>query len=158
MQNWSILAKFAKRNPAKSAVFYWLFLGDVSSLNFPWNPSIFLRICPWKSFEIWLSSAKIPRNQPIFLRILTFSPRNWPIFPQIFTLIPRNRPIFPRICPWKSYEILLFFARNIRSPVYSVRGIVSHPWWCRWSEQFYKVLSVSQLTISSVKANNCYNV
>ena len=29
MQNWSILAKFAQKNPAKSAAFYWLFLGDV---------------------------------------------------------------------------------------------------------------------------------
>ena len=101
-QNWSILAKFAKKNPAKSAVFYWLFLGEVSPRNFPWNRPIFLRICPWKSFEIWLFSAKIPRNRPIFLRILTF--------------LPRNRPIFPRICPWKSREILLFFLRNIRSP------------------------------------------
>ena len=26
----SILAKFAQKNPAKSAVFYWLFLGEVS--------------------------------------------------------------------------------------------------------------------------------
>ena len=74
-QNWSILAKFAKKNPAKSAVFYWLFLGEVSPRNFPWNRPIFLRICPWKSFEIWLFSAKIPRNRPIFLRILTFLPR-----------------------------------------------------------------------------------
>ena len=45
-QNWSILAKFAKKNPAKSAVFYWLFLGEVSPQNFPWNRPIFLRICP----------------------------------------------------------------------------------------------------------------
>ena len=29
MQNWSILAKFATKNPAKSAVYYWLFLGEV---------------------------------------------------------------------------------------------------------------------------------
>ena len=43
--------------------------------NFPWNRSIFLIICPWKSFEIWLFSAKIPQNQPIFLRMLTFFPR-----------------------------------------------------------------------------------
>ena len=84
-QNWSILAKFAKKNPAKSAVFYWLFLGEVSPRNFPWNRPIFLRICPWKSFENWLFPAKIP----------------W------------NRPIFPRICPWKSREILLFFFREI---------------------------------------------
>ena len=134
MHNWSILAKFAKTNPAKSAVFYWLFLGEVSPRNFPWNRPIFLRICPWKSFEIWLFSAKIPRNRPIFLRILTFLWRkcreigrcfcefwlfcgenpaksadfsaNFDFFP---AKIPWNQPIFPRICPWKSHEILLFF-------------------------------------------------
>ena len=64
-----------KKNPAKSAVFYWLFLGKVSPRNFPWNQLIFLRICSWKSFEIWLFSTKIPQNQPIFLWILTFLPR-----------------------------------------------------------------------------------
>ena len=116
-QNWSILAKFAKKNPAKSAVFYWLSLGKVSPRNFPWNRPIFLRICPWKSFEIWLFFAKIAWNQTIFRRILTFLPQNWPIFPRILTLFPWNRPIFPRICPCKSHEILLFFPRNIRSPV-----------------------------------------
>ena len=87
-QNWSILAKFPPKNPAKSAVFYWLFHDEVSPRNFPWNRPIFLRICLWKSFEIWLFSAKIPRN----------------------------RPIFARICPWKSCKILLFFSRKIRSP------------------------------------------
>ena len=74
-QNWWILVKFAKKNPAKSAVFYWLFLGEVFPWNFPWNRPIFQRICPWKSFEIWLFSAKILRNRPVFLRILTFLPR-----------------------------------------------------------------------------------
>ena len=84
-------AKFAKKNPGKSAVFYWLFLGEVFARNFQWNWPIFLRISPWKSFEIWLFSAKIPRN----------------------------RPIFQRICPWKSHEILFsFFLRNIGSPAY----------------------------------------
>ena len=43
-QNWSILAKFAKKNPAKSAVFYWLFLGEV--------PTRFFR-------ELWLFSREI---------------------------------------------------------------------------------------------------
>ena len=91
--------------------------------NFPWNWPIFLRTCPWKSFKIWLFSAKIPRNRPIFLRILTFSRKypakladfstNFDFFP---AKIPRNRPIFPRICPWKSRKIFLFFPRNIRSP------------------------------------------
>ena len=85
-------SEICQKNPAKSAVFYWLFLGEVSPWNFPWNRPIFLRICPWKSFEIWLffanlaksadfaanfdfSRAKIPQNWPIFARILTFFPR-----------------------------------------------------------------------------------
>ena len=101
-QNWLILAKFAKKNPAKSAVFYWLFFGEVSPRNFPWNRPIFLRICPWKSFETWLFSAKMPRNRPIVPRILTFFPAK----------IPRNRLIFPWILtfsPRKSREIGRFF-------------------------------------------------
>ena len=126
MQNWSILAKFAKRNPAKSAVFYWLFLGEVSPRNFPWNRPILLRTCPWKSFKIWLfctetreigrffcefwlCPANIPRNRLIFPRILTFFPRNWPIFPQI--------------CPWKSREIFLFF-REISEALLSATGLL----------------------------------
>ena len=68
-------SEICQKNPAKSAVFYWLFLGEVSPWNFPWNRPIFLRICPRNSFEIWLFSAKIPQNRPIFLRILTFFPR-----------------------------------------------------------------------------------
>ena len=103
-QRWSyrrkidrFLRNLPKKN-TKSAVFYWLFLGEVSPWNFPWNWPIFLWICPWKSFEIWLFSAKMPRNRPIFLRILTFLPQNRPIFPQILTFFP-----------WKSREIGLFF-------------------------------------------------
>ena len=51
---------------------YWLFLGEVSPQNLLWNRPIFLRICPWKSFEFWLFSAKIQRNRLIFPWILTF--------------------------------------------------------------------------------------
>ena len=57
----------------------------IVSLRSPWNRPIFLWICPWKSFEIWLFSAKMPRNRPIFLWILTFLPRNRPNF---FTNLP----------------------------------------------------------------------
>ena len=77
-------SEICQKNPAKSAVFYWLFLGEVSPRNFPWNRPIFLRICPWKSFEIWLFSAKIPRNGPIFLRVLTFLPRKSPKSGRLF--------------------------------------------------------------------------
>ena len=120
-------SQICQKIPAKSAVFYWLFLGEVSRRNFPWNRPIFLRICPWKSFENWLFSANIPRNGPIFLEFWLLSLENRPksadcaailtFFP---AKIPRNRPIFPRICPWKSREILLFFPRNIRSPAIDI--------------------------------------
>ena len=128
-QNWSILAKFTQKNPANSAVFYWLLLGEVSPppRNFPW-------ICPWKSFEIWLFSAKIPQNRPIFLRNLTFLPRKsyeigrffhkfWLFSCENPAKILRNRLIFLQICPWKSREILLFFPR---SPVEMCRKVISH--------------------------------
>ena len=83
-------SEICQKNPAKSAVFYWLFLGEVSLRNFPWNRPIFLRIWHWKSFEIWLFSAKIPRNRPIFPQILTFFPRNRPILKRILTFFPRK--------------------------------------------------------------------
>ena len=111
-----------QKNPAKSAVFYWLFLGEVSPQNFPWNRPIFLRICPENpsisfdpSFDFFHWN---PAKSADFLRILTFLPRNRPICERILTFFPRNRPIFPRICPWKSREILRFFPRNIRSPAW----------------------------------------
>ena len=82
-------SEICQKNPAKSAVFYWLFLGEVSPRNFPWNRPIFLpmKILQNLTFsaktreigrfvcEFWLSPANIPRNRPIFPRILTFFPR-----------------------------------------------------------------------------------
>ena len=114
-QNWSILAKFAKKNPAKSAVFYWLFLGEVSPRNFPWNRPIFLRIYPWKSFEIWLFSAKIPQNRPIFLRILTFP-------------LGKSHEIgrfFRKFVPENPTKFCFFFPRNIRSPDFAIIVLLS---------------------------------
>ena len=96
-QNWSILAKFAQKIQQNRLFFYWLFLGEVS----PLKSADFLRICPWKSFEIWHFSPKIPRNRPIFLRILTFLPRKIRPISQDF----RKSSIFPR----KSHEIGRFF-------------------------------------------------
>ena len=114
-QNWSILTKGAMKNPAKSAVFYWLFLGQDSPQNFPWNWPILLRIFPWKSFEIWLFSAKIPWNQPIFLLILTFLPRNRPIFPWILSFFPRKSreigQIFRELAPENPAKFCFFFAK-----------------------------------------------
>ena len=110
------------------------FLLIVSWRSFPPKFSMkladFSKNLPQKSFKIWLFSAKILRNRPIFLQILTFLPRNRPIFERILTFFPRNRPIFPRICPRKCRKILLFFPRNIRSPVkwFNVEGSPVMDW------------------------------
>ena len=119
-QNWSILAKFPPKNPAKLVALVFVF-----PRHFPWNRPIFLRICLWKSLEIWHFSTKIPRNRPIFLRILTFFLQKYhksADFSVNFDFLPakipwKYRPIFPRICPWKSRENFAFFPQNIRSPV-----------------------------------------
>ena len=120
-------SEICQKNSAKSAVFYWLFLGEVSPRNFLWNWTIFLRTCPWKSFKIWpfsaktreigrffcefwLSPANIPRNQPVLLRIFDFFPAK----------IPRNWPIFPRICPWKSRENFSFLSAKYQRPCITV--------------------------------------
>ena len=116
-------SEICQKNPAKSAVFYWLFLGEVSPRNFPWNRPIFLRICPRKSFENWLFSAKIPRNRLIVPRSLTFFPRKsreMGRFFHEFWLFPRENPAksadfsanLPLKIPWN----FAFFPRNIRGP------------------------------------------
>ena len=111
-QNWSNLAKFPPKNPAKSAVF-------VFPRNFPWNQPIFKEfasenpskfdIFPRKSreisrffYEFWLFSCKNTTNRPIFPRILTF--------------FPRNRPIFSQICLWKSCEFCFFSTKIYQKP------------------------------------------
>ena len=114
-------SEICQKNPAKSAVFYWLFLGEVSPRNFPWNRPIFLRICPRNSFEIWLFSTKIPQNRPIFLRILTFLPQNQTIFLQIFTFFPcKSREIgwfFREFAPANPAKFC-FFSHEISEALY----------------------------------------
>ena len=96
-QNWSILTKFAKKS---SEIGCFLLIVSWRSFpqKFPVKSADFSKNLPRKSFKIWLFSAKIPRNWPIFLRILTFLPRNRPIFERILTFFP-----------WKSREIGRFF-------------------------------------------------
>ena len=65
-------SEICQKNPAKSAVFHWLFLGEISPENSR-EIGRFSKNLPRKSFEIWLFPAKIPQN-PL---------------------------IFPQICPWK---------------------------------------------------------
>ena len=97
-QRWSYQRKIDRffpnlpKKPQRNRLFLLIVSWRSFPRNFPWNRPIFLRICPGKSFVIWLSrenlaksadfstnfeffSAKIPRNRPIFLRILTFLPR-----------------------------------------------------------------------------------
>ena len=125
-QNWSILVKFAKKNPAKSAVIYWLFLGEVSPRNFLWNRPIFLRICPWKSFEIWLFFANLAKSAN-FSANFDFSlakiPQNWPIFARILTFFPRKSCeigwFFREFAPENPAKFCFFF-RKISEALWSV--------------------------------------
>ena len=118
-------SEICQKNPAKSAVFYWLFLGEVSPRNFPWNRPIFLRICSWKFFEIWLFSAKIPRNRPIFCEFDFSPPKSCEIggFFREFLPFSRENPAksanFSANLPLKILWNFTFFPRNIRSPVSS---------------------------------------
>ena len=116
-------SEICQKNPAKSAVFYWLFLGEVSPRNFLWNRPIFLRICPWKSFENWLFSAKILRNGPIFLRILTFLPRKSAEIGRLFRefwLFSRENPAksadFSANLPLKNPRNFVFFSAKHQKP------------------------------------------
>ena len=113
-KNWALTIMFIALTFAHFSFFYWLFLGEVSPGNFLWNRPIFLRICPWKSFENWLFSAKIPRNGPIFLRILTFFPRKSREIGRFFReFAPENPAKFcfffrkiseALICPWTTHN------------------------------------------------------
>ena len=93
MQNWLILAKFAQKNPAKLAVFYWLFLGKFPPPpKFPVKSANFANNLPLKkSFEIWIFSTKIHEIGRFFANF-DFSPAkilpNWLIFPRILTFFP----------------------------------------------------------------------
>ena len=139
MQNWSILAKFPQKNPARSADFYWLFLGEVSPRNFLWHWPVFLTICPKNPSKFDFFSAKILRNRPIFLRILTFLPRksrkigrflrkfwrfsqenpgNQPIFPRIMTFLPAKLADFSTNFPLKIPRNFAFFSAKYQKPWY----------------------------------------
>ena len=91
MQNWLILAKFAKRNPVKSAVFLLIVSWQIPPppRNFLWNRPISLII--WESFEIWIFSTKI-HEIGRFCANFDFSPAkilpNWLIFLRIWTFSP----------------------------------------------------------------------
>ena len=115
-------SEICQKHPAKSAVFYWLFLGEVSPKNFPWNRPIFLRICP-KILRNLTFSAKMPRNRPIFLRILTFLQRKSREMGRVlseFWLFSRENPAksahFSANLPLKMPRNFAFFSAKYQKP------------------------------------------
>ena len=100
-QNWSILAKFTQKNPANSAVFYWLLLGEVS----PPPPEISREFAPENpsKFDFFpLKSRKIGR---FFCEIWLFFREN----PTKLADFSTNFDFFPAKIPRKSCEIGWFF-------------------------------------------------
>ena len=104
------------KNPVKLAVFYWLFLGEVSSQNFPWNRPIFSKNLPLKIWLFPLKSHKISRFFCEFWLFSSENPTKLADFSTNFDFFPaktlQNRLISPRILtffPWKSCEIGWFF-------------------------------------------------
>ena len=87
-------SKICQKNPAKSAAFYWLFLGKVSPRKFaPENPS---------KFDFF--PAKIPRN--------------WTIFPQICPCKSREILLFfsakyQKPCFYYSHNVTVTTAKHI---------------------------------------------
>ena len=132
-KNWALTIMFIALTFAHFSFFYWLFLGEVSPGNFLWNRPIFLRICPWKSFENWLFSAKIPRNGPIFLRILTFLPRKSPEIGRLFRefwLFSRENPAksadFSANLPLKIPRNFTFFSAKYQKPCIDNKLVVQY--------------------------------
>ena len=121
----------------------------VLGLNFPWNRLIFLRICPRKSFENWLFSAKIPRNGPIFQRILTFLPRKSPKigrdFREFWLFSCKNAAKsvdFSTNLPLKIPRNFAFFPRNIRRPdiQYEKGKLLNHHTYSDYEGMTYQIL------------------
>ena len=112
---------------------------DFSPAKIPRNWPIFLWICPWKSFEIWLFCAKMRRNRPIFLRILTFLPQNRPIFPRMLTFSrenPAKSAYFSANLPLKIPRNFAFFSAKYQKPcesdvvVFGVTVTANSPYFC----------------------------
>ena len=95
-QRWSYRRKidpfFEICRKKSSEIGYFLLIVSWRSFpwNFPWKRSIFLRICPWKSFEIWLFPLKSRGIGRFFcefwLRLFTV-----PYFFMIYTASYRHR-------------------------------------------------------------------
>ena len=103
--------------------FDWLLLGEVSPRNFPWNRPIFLIICSWKSFEIWIFSAKIRKISRFFLANFDFSsakiPWNRPIFREFWLFScenPAKSADFSANLPLKILRNFAFFSTKYQKP------------------------------------------
>ena len=106
-----------------------LFLTDCFLGKFPPQISheicrFFLRIYPWKSFEIWLFSAKIPKNRPIFLQILTFLPQKSReirrLFREFWLFFREIGRFFREFAPENPAKFCFFF-REILEALYIVQ-------------------------------------
>ena len=98
---------------------YWVVSWRSFPPKFPVKSADFSKNLPRKSFEIWLFSAKIPRNRPIFLRILTFLPRKSREIGRFLSklwLFFREIGRFFREFAHKNPAKFCFFPRSIRSP------------------------------------------
>ena len=94
---------------------YWLFLGEVSPQNFPWNRPIFLRICPENpsKFDFFLlKSCEIDR---FFCEFWLFSRENGRFLSE-FWLFSREIGRFFSEFAHENPAKFCFFPRNIRSP------------------------------------------
>ena len=157
-------SEICQKNPAKSAVFYWLFLVEVSPPKFPMKSADFSKNLPRKSFEIWLFSAKIPRSRPVFLRILTFLPwksREIGRFLSDFWLFSRENPAksadFSANLPLKIPRNFAFFSAKYQKP-WTIKTVIKEPlWhWCGWGghvELSFVKQNVLQRRISKLEMN-----
>ena len=102
-------SEICQKHPAKSAVFYWLFLGEVSPKNFPWNRPIFLRICP-----------KMPRNFDFLNLTFALKSREMGRFLSEFWLFSRENPAksadFSANLPLKIPRNFQFFSAKYQKP------------------------------------------
>ena len=117
-QNWSILAKFAKKS-IEIGCFLLIVSWRSFTPKFPVKSADFSKNLPRKSFEIWLFSAKIPWNQPIFCEFWLFS-REIGRFLSEFWLFSRENPAkladFSANLPLKIPQNFAFFSAKYQKP------------------------------------------
>ena len=124
---------------------YWLFLGEVSPQNFPWNWPIFLRICPENpsKFDFFLlKSREIGRFFCEFWLFSRENPAKSADFWANFDFFPAKLADFSANLPRKSREILLFSAKYQKP-------------WLLYQPSAVKLFSASQLLELSNWSMSC---